>query len=310
MQTRCAIGIDIGGTFTKIALVGAGGQILWQTKMRTGSHGDPEGYLSGLCDVIRPLMEQGPAGIGLSLPGLFASDCRSMVFNPNTPALEGIDFVDCLGDFHLPVRLEQDLNAPALAEYTFGSGRNSRRFLAASMGTGAGAGVIIAGEMLRFAGNTTGDCGHIILDPGGPLCTAGCHGCAEALVTAPAIERLAERAFTDPRGARLQTKAEDGKIPSQAVIAAAQGGDPLAVEIIAETGCWVGQWLASLAPVFIPDTMALCGGVSEAGEALLRACRKRFYELTGPCYADCAIELGAFRSMAGVIGAAAPFLEE
>ena len=307
-MARCAVGIDIGGTFTKLALVDELGGILWHSKIPTQAHGRPDEYLARLCSLIEPLLASRPLGIGASVPGIFAPDCRSIVYNPNTPALVGVDFYDLLEAFHLPVRLEQDLNAPAAAEYAFGCGRGSRRFVAASLGTGAGTGVILDGQMLRFSGNFAGDTGHIILNPDGPPCTAGCRGCAEAMLAAPAVERAARQAFDDPRGAMLRAAAEGDHIPARAVIAAAQSGDPLAVEIMRGIGRQAGQWLASLAPIYLPDRFALCGGVAEVGLPLLEACRERFYQLCGSGYAQCTIELGTFRGLSGVIGAATPFL--
>ncbi|MCZ7567585.1 MAG: ROK family protein [Ardenticatenaceae bacterium] len=308
MMDRRAIGVDIGGTNTKIALVAAGGDILRQTTLPTGTHGDPAPFLRSLIEVLEGLVAPGMTGIGLALPGLFAPDGRSVIHNPNTPALVGIDYFALLDRFHLPIRLEQDLNAPALAEYHFGAGRGIKRLMAAAIGTGLGAAVLVDGIALRFAGNTAGDNGHIILVPGGPHCSAGCSGCAEALVATPAIERAALRVRDDPRAASLRTEARDGRIPARAVIAAALAGDPLAGEIVGGIGGWLGQWLASLAPIFLPDRIVVCGGVAEAGEPLLCAARVRFTELASPDYARCTIIRGAFGGQAGVIGAATPFL--
>lgn len=308
MTERRAIGVDIGGTNTKIALVGPEGAILRQTTLPTGAHGDPTPFLETLVGVVGELVAEEPCGIGLALPGIFAPDGRAVAFNPNTPALEGVDYFAWLKRFGLPVRLEQDLNAPALAEYHFGAGRGARRLAVAAIGTGLGAAAMVDGELLRFAGNSAGDNGHIILDPGGPHCTARCSGCAEALIAAPAIERAALRVLDDPRATALRAEARAGRIPARAVIAATRAGDPLAGEIMGEIGRWLGQWLASLAPIFLPDRIVLCGGVSEAGEPLLRAAQARFFELAGPAYALCTIARGAFGGRAGVIGAATPFL--
>jgi glucokinase len=294
MPGKSAIGVDIGGTYTKLGLVAADASVSHLARIPTAARQEPLPYLQRLAEQIEALLPQNPAGLGLSLPGLHAPDRRSMVFNPNTPALVGIDFQTYFERFGLPVSIETDLNAPAVAENLLGCGRGSRRFLAATLGTGAGVGVIIAGQALRFSGNNAGDAGHVILEPDGPQCTAGCRGCAEALVTIAAIEREA----------RLHALTSTAK----EVIQAARAGDPPAVEIMRLVGRRCGQWLASLAPIFLPDRIALCGGVAEAGLPLLEACRERFYTLAGKNYARCEIVLGDFRELAGVIGAAAPFV--
>jgi glucokinase len=296
---RQAIGIDIGGTFTKIAIVSDDGMIVHSEALRTAARHDPAKYLQELKQRTGILLESHPAqGIGIAAAGFLADDRRSIRYNPNTPALVGIDYIDLLSAFQLPVCLEQDLNVPALAEYYFGEFRSAPRLMTASIGTGLGAGFMIGDRLLDFAGGTAGDTGHVILDPRGPTCTAGCHGCAEALIATPNIVRLARKKNPDktPRTSAHQ------------VILAAREGQPWAVAIIEEIGDWLGQWLASLAPIFLPSHMILCGGVAEAGEVLRLRAESRFHELSGKEYTQAVIALSRFGGRAGVIGAAAPFL--
>jgi len=310
MDQACAIGVDIGGTVTKIALVQAGGAILRQEHIPTGSRSEPEKYLAQLKDLLRDVVgdEARPIGIGLALPGFLSPDRHKITFNPNTPALVGYDFFDLLQPLGLPFHIEQDLNVPAVAEYHLGAGVGSRRCMSASIGTGLGAAVIIDGKLLDFSSHTVGDSGHIILDPDGPTCLVGCHGCGEALISAAAVERGALRAIGESNCVPLWAEMKDGKIPARIVIEACQAGDPLAVKILTEIGAWLGQWVASLAPIFLPDMVVLCGGVAEAGEPLRAACERRFLEIAGPEYTRCTIKLGMFKGLAGVIGAAVPLL--
>jgi glucokinase len=212
--------------------------------------------------------------------------------------LVGIDLVGLLDRFHLPVRLEQDLNVPTVAEYYFGEYRGAPRLMTASIGTGLGAGFMTGDRVLDFSGSTIGDTGHIILEPDGPTCTAGCRGCAEALIATPNIERLAKKYASNP--SQLMKAPE--------VISAAKEGQYWAMKIIEEIGNWLGQWLASLSPIFLPSHILLCGGVAEAGEFLRRKADVRFRELGGPEYTQCVIAISRFGARAGVIGAAAPFL--
>jgi len=151
---------------------------------------------------------------------------------------------------------------------------------------------------LDFAGSTIGDTGHMILMPDGPTCTAGCHGCAEALIATPNIVKLAQKS----KGQKSTP------ISAHRVIAAARDGQPWAVEIIQKIGNWLGQWLASLSPIFLPSHIILCGGVAEAGEVLRLRAESRFRELGGPEYTRAKIAISRFGGQAGVIGAAAPFL--
>src|SRR5512143_3276136 len=225
-----AIGIDIGGTYTKAGLVAGDGTVSDLTRFPTASHVDSAGYLSRLRALVSDWSKEQPLGIGLSLPGFLAPDGRSIQFNPNTPSLVGVDFVSLFEASRLPVRIEQDLNTPALSEHSFGAGQGSKRFMAATMGTGAGVGVILDGELLRFTGNCAGDTGHIIIEPDGPACQVGCHGCAEALVTIPAVEREA-RARLSQRGASDSSKlfSSVDSVTARQIIEAARAGDPMAV---------------------------------------------------------------------------------
>lgn len=293
---RQAIGIDIGGTNTKLAIVSENGEIEHLENLPTAARSESRDYVDQLIQSIGRLIDRALiTGIGIAVPGFLSEDRRSIRYNPNTPALVGIDFVELLDHFHLPVRLEQDLNVPTLAEYYFGEFRGAPRLMTASLGTGLGAGFMIEDRVLDFAGSTIGDTGHIILDPDGSTCTAGCHGCAEALIAAPNIERLAE-------------KHGRGHLRANAVISAAKEGQAWAIEIMDQIGNWLGQWLASLAPIFLPSHIVLCGGVAETGELLRNKAEARFRELGGPEYTKCVIALSRFGGRAGVIGAAAPLL--
>jgi glucokinase len=301
----CAIGIDIGGTYTKVGLVAEDGSVRHLQRIPTASHCDPASYLDQLHALISQHLAEKPVGIGISLPGFHSPDGHCIQFNPNTPALVGIDFFNLFQRHGLPVRIEQDLNTPALAEYYYGSGRGSQRFMAATIGTGVGVGVILNGQVLRFTGNSTGDAGHIILDPEGPQCQVGCHGCAEAMVTIAAIEREAERVKEQLDFSLQPDQMAIRGTSAYAVIQASHQGNQAARGIIETIGRRLGQWLASVAPIFLPDRIALCGGVAEAGEPLLRACLGRFLELAGPDYTHCEVVIGHHRELAGVIGAGA-----
>lgn len=294
----CAIGIDIGGTHTKLARVSATGEVLKLVRTPTTTHGDPAPYLDELRRVASALIAEAPVrGVGLSLNGMLADDLRSSVLSNNSPALQGLDFGGWLEGFGVPYCIEQDLNAPTVAEYTFGAYAGAPRLMTASIGTGLGAGLIVHGEVVRLVGGTLGDTGHIILQPDGPTCTAGCHGCGEALISVPGIERLAAQ------GGRAGT-------PAHQVITAATQAEPWAVEILESVGVWLGQWLASITPILLPSHVLICGGVAVAGEILLRSAVPRFLSLAGPDYTHCQLDYSRFGGLAGVIGAAAPLLAQ
>jgi glucokinase len=309
MSAGLAIGIDIGGTFTKIAIVDKSGEPAWHSSFPTAAQGGVLAYLEHIRQILDQLVKTyRPDGIGMALPGFLRDDMRAIAFSPNTPALVGVEFAEMAESYDLPVHIEPDLNVPALAEYFFGAGQGVKRLMTGVIGTGLGAAVVVDGALLRIFGGIAGDNGHIILKPGGPACTAGCRGCAEAMIATPAIERLSAAYRGDPHAGAIHKAFEEGRFQAGVVIEAARRGDELACAIMEEIGTWIGQWLASLTPIFMPERIVLCGGVSVAGEVLRRPAEERFRQLAGAGYAHCDIRLSQFTNLAGVIGAAAPIL--
>lgn len=300
MTGAVAIGIDIGGTTTKIGRVTTGAVPPDVVRIETAAHHDPNEFLETVMRLVDEQIETDVSGLGVSLAGLLSEDRRSIAFNPNIPALEGVDFVDLFSRFGLPISIEQDLNAVALGEFHSGAGRGAKRLMGVSIGTGLGAALLLDGEPVRFAAGATGDTGHVILDAGGRRCTVGCHGCAEAFVSTAGLAAAVPRQHI--------VNAGDAGDVAQSVTAAAYVGTDWAVEAISTVGRYLGQWLASIAPIFLPDRIVLSGGVAEAGVALIEPCEQRFRELTGPKYAECQLALGTLRSVAGVVGSAVPFL--
>jgi glucokinase len=304
------LGIDIGGTQTKFGLVDATGKISAFRTIPTEATGDPQPFLESLSQIAQEMIDTASgkvAGIGYSVHGYIDQARSGPIVCPNTPALRGVNLRHWTENrFGLPVVINTDLTAHALAEYYFGTGQGVRRFLCLAIGTGLGAGVIIEGDALRFVGGCAGDNGHVIIQPGGPSCSMGCHGCAEALCGTAGVERLArERLGLD--------------IPAHEVIAGAREGHPDMVAIMQQIGQWLGLTVASLCSIFLPERVALSGGTTEAGDVLLHACQQQFRELVGryheetirvaaDFYQGVEIVMGKLRGQTGVVGAAVELL--
>lgn len=311
-----AVGIDIGGTHTKIGLVERTGEIRAYRVLSSASIAeegrDPLPFLQALVEEVERLIDEaeGPvAGVGVSLHGYVNKERTGPIVCPNTPAICGIDLSVYLRHaLGLAVLLESDLTAHALAEYFYGSGRGSQRFLCLAIGTGLGAGVVIDGEPLRYLGGCAGDTGHVILEPDGPPCPMGCRGCAEALCGVKGVERLAHAKMGQSLSARE-------------VIIRARAGNPEARAVIEQIGRWLGQLLASLCSIYLPDRVALSGGISEAGPLLLASVQQRFDELVADYhkstrelgfgfYQGVEFVLGQMRGQTGVVGSVVGFFQE
>lgn len=302
-----ALGIDIGGTHTKIGLVNDRGEISAFRRMPTEARGaDASSYLQAVMAAGRGVVAEADEtiiGVGLSTHGHLDDDRRGPILCENTPALKGVDLRGLLANaFRVPVVVNNDLTAHALAEYYYGSGAGTRRFMVMAIGTGLGVGVIVNGEPLRYIEGTPGDSGRLILDPAGPPDMMGVRGTVEGLCGVRGIERLAQARY-------------GRQVPASEVIQAArEGNDPLAQAVMAQIGGYLGHALALLSPVFLPNKIALTGGTTEAGPVLLNTCRARFdslmgdyhrtlARLAGDYYSEIEIVIGEMRGETGVVGA-------
>jgi len=290
------LGIDIGGTNTKLGLIRPDGSLTHASKIPTEARGnDPTPFFSRLFAATDALVRQaGPdlLGIGISTHGEIDRERRRPVIAGNTPALRNVDVRgEVERQYGLPVVMNNDLTAHALGEYFFGCGRGIERFMCLAMGTGLGAAVIVDGKPLIIDGGNSGNTGLIILDPTGPRDSNGIRGSAEGLCGVPGIERLARERYGRP-------------VPAHEVIAAARAGeDPVAVGIIRQIGTWIGQTLASLSVIFYPHRIALTGGTASSGKVLLDACRAQFDYLVGDFFRDLAANTGGnFRDVEIVLG--------
>lgn len=297
-MTASVLCVDIGGTSSKAGILDKAGELHFIDSIPT----QPEAasFVDRLSDLIERTRARADAaghaiaGIGVAVAGFVSTERDRLVYNSNLSWLEGFPIKDRLSQrFDLPIELEVDSNAATMAEYRFGSGRNSKRFLCITAGTGIGVGMTIDGIPLRFAYGCLGDIGHIIVKPNGPLCTCGGHGCAEILVSAPVL------------GERYGAKAG-----LREVIEAANAHDPRAIAILEEAGGWLGMAIASMANILFPDHIAIAGGLSAAGDLVLAPAERVFRESASIlARSNVSFAKATLGTMATLIGAAWPFWE-
>ncbi|MGA8027680.1 MAG: ROK family protein [Bryobacteraceae bacterium] len=294
---RSVLCVDIGGTSSKVGVLNSSGELSFVDSIPTRP--DADSFLHQLCALIdrtrssAQLHEHQITGLGIAVAGFFNPERDHIVYNSNLQWLEGFPLRNHIAArFDLPLELEVDSNAAAMAEYLFGSGRGSQRFLCVTSGTGLGVGMIIEGIPLRFAYGCLGDMGHLIVQRDGPLCTCGGRGCAEALVSAPSLAQRYKE------GVSLRD-----------VISAARIDDQKAIAVLAEAGEWLGIAISSMANTFFPDHIAVAGGLSEAGDFVMKPLERAFHR-SASLFARSKTSLTRARlgSSATLIGAAWPFL--
>ncbi|MBV9292188.1 MAG: ROK family glucokinase [Frankiales bacterium] len=301
--------MDIGGTKVAAGVVDVSGNVLAQARRRTPSR-DPEHLVDVVTEIVRQLLsEHEVTAVGVGAAGFVDVHRATVLFAPNLAWRDAPLREEISSRVDLPVVVENDANAAAWGEYRFGAGEDRRDVVALTIGTGIGAGLIMNGELFRGSFGIAGEPGHVRVVPGGRQCGCGNYGCWEQYSSGTALVRAAREIATErPDDARrlLELAGSVEAIDGPVVTRAAQEGDAAALDCFDEIGRWLGQGIADLAAVLDPSRFIIGGGVSDAGDLLLRPARETFAAaLTGrghrPMADIVAARLGA---EAGLIGAA------
>lgn len=303
------IGIDIGGTKIAAGVV-EDGRVLAQTRRPTDPQ-NPEAIEAAVIDAVVELRQQHDAtGVGVAAAGFVSPERDGMVFAPNIawrdyPLRErlsrGID---------LPIVVENDANAAGWAEFRFGAAREVRSMVCLTLGTGLGGAIVIDGALLRGSFGAAAELGHMRVVPDGHYCGCGHEGCWEMYASGGALTRAARKALiTDEDRAdelRSRAAADGGKVRGQHVTAAAADGDPLARDLVADLGRWLGAGIADLAAVLDPEMVVIGGGVADTGDLVLESARAEFRaQLSARGYRpELRIELAKLGNDAGIVGVA------
>lgn len=308
------IGIDVGGTNVKIALVDDNGKIIYSNSVPTYAKMGYEYTVNNIKQAIKDLMKETNTtpsdieGIGFDFPGQV--DCKTGVVKlaPNIPGWVNVPIAQMIEDeFHIPTRIDNDVRCAALGELKFGAGRGCENFICITVGTGIGSGIVINGKVVRGATNAAGELGHIKLQMnGGPICGCGDTGCLEAFASGPAIVAMAQEYIKGGKSTKFREMAavEGGEITPYMVAKAAEEGDPVAKRIFEIVGEYIGIGLTSAINLLNPERVIIGGGVAESGELLLGPIRKTIKE-RAMVVAGNAVEIvpAQLGNSAGVIGA-------
>ncbi|MBQ7465828.1 MAG: ROK family protein, partial [Oscillospiraceae bacterium] len=249
------------------------------------------------------------ASVGVGVPGTVEIHSGSILYTCNLP----LQNVPLRKLFHrylpMPLLIENDANCAALAEYHVGAGRESKRFITVTLGTGIGGGIIHNGKIYHGANGMAGEVGHMSIEMGGEPCPCGRRGCWERYASATALKRLTSRVLAENPDSILRTVVDEnaGHVSGQSAFIAARRGDPVGQSVCDTYITYLADGIANLINLFQPDTLAIGGGVSnEEDRSLLLPLRREVERLTIPCSEDkrtkiVKVELG---NQAGIIGAA------
>lgn len=307
-----AIGVDIGGTKIAAGVVDEQGQILAQTRVSTEPD-DASSIDQAISEVFRELSRDYEIGaIGLAAAGFVSPDRRSVLFAPNIAWRNYpiADRVTALIGSDVPIVVENDANAAGWAEFRFGVGQQASDMLMLTVGTGLGGAIIVDNKLVRGRWGVAAEVGHMRVVPSGHYCGCGHEGCWEQYASGSALVRDARgAAISRPREAAHLLDLAEGRaenINGPLVTLAAQSGDALSIELLADLGRWIGEGSASVAALLDPELIVIGGGVGAAGDLLLKPAREAYSEAL-PARGhrpEARIELAALGNEAGIVGAA------
>ena len=305
-----AVGIDVGGTKIAGGVVDEQGAIL-ATARRESPATDTAAIERNIGDLVAELRGNHEiTGVGIGAAGFVDSSRSTVLFAPNLAWRDEPLRKDLEALIGLPVVVENDANAAAWGEFTFGAGEDVADTLLVTVGTGVGGGIVLNGQLHRGAFGVAAEIGHMRVVPDGILCGCGNRGCWEKYASGTALVReardqarqgsLIARTLLDRAGGDVEA------ITGPLITEAARDGDSFAREQLASLGKWLGEGIASLTAVLDPAVVVIGGGVSEAGDLLLDPVRAHFKaNLTGRHYRpELEVRAALLGNKAGMIGAA------
>ncbi len=292
------IGIDVGGTFIKAAIVDTKGKIILSSKTPTPKKG--EDIPMRICEIIDELLAKCEIGreeighIGIGVPGVCDSKKGVIINCPNIEDCKNIEICDYIKNrFNVETYLDNDANCAALGEYIV-SDKKSESFVFVTLGTGVGGGIIINGRLLRGINSAAGEIGHIVMKKDGERCNCGRYGCWERYASVTALVRQAKRAgFT-------------GNVSGRSIFADRVRGSRKADEVIGVWLSYVAEGICDLVNIFQPEEIVIGGGISREGDIILNPIKKFVEEnsiVDSHSFKTTRLRISRLFNDAGVVGA-------
>lgn len=313
MTEKMYVGVDLGGTTVKLAFVNKEGDMIHKWEIPTNTSDGGKHITKDIATSIEQKRESlhidksNLMGIGMGAPGFINFD-TGFVYRAVNIGWEDFPLKDQLEkESELPVIVENDANMAALGEMWQGAGKGASDLLCLTLGTGVGGGVITDGQIVHGITGMAGELGHITMIPeGGYPCNCGKTGCLETLTSATGIRRLAIDSIEDyPTSSLAKKYYSEGNIDSKDIFEAAVKHDPLAEYVVQKVTFYLGWAIANLAIAFNPEKIIIGGGVSKAGDSLIKPLKEQFKKYALPrVYEGAQLRVAELGNDAGVIGGA------
>lgn len=314
------IGIDLGGTNVVAVIVDKKGKIYGQIQFPTQGEKGPEFVIKNISDNIKNLIKSSKISlrniekIGIGSPGPLDSKKGIIMGAVNLPGWKYVELKKELeGYLKIKVGVENDANCAVYGEKWIGAGKNVNNVVGLTLGTGVGGGIIINGKLIRGANYNAAEIGHMSLNPDGPVCNCGAHGCLEQYASATAIAKFAKEKIKS--GARSIiteiVKGDINKITSKVVYEALISGDKVAQEIWNYFIKYLGAGIANVIHILNPELIIIAGGVINAGKYLFDPLKEAVRKQTFPqMFKIVKIVPAKLGELAGAIGAAGIVINE
>lgn len=312
------IGIDLGGTNLKAGLVDRDGKIHQRLSIKTENNADPQIISNQIFYLIDEIINVGaglkPAptsiiGVGLGSPGLVDKKGETILFSPNLPLWRNIPIKRMVSErFSIPCVLENDANAAAWGEKWVGAGKEADSLVMLTLGTGIGGGIVINKKLWRGVNNVAAEIGHMVIQMDGPKCSCGNYGCIEAYASATAMVRRFKELLKSGTPSSLK---DAGDVTAKMINDSAFQGDRASLDIIKETGHYLGVALVNIMHVLNPEVIVLTGGMIGSGDLLMDPIKQVIKEKAFEASAkETKIVFSQLGNDAGIIGAAGCLLNE
>ena len=316
-DARKFVGLDVGGTTMKAAVVTGDGRAAPDVSLDTHPERGQVAGLETMAEAIRKAIAAAGltladiAAIGVATPGLMDIELGLIFDPPNLKPWRNVEVPRAISAKFggKPVAFQNDANAAALGEFWVGAGREFSSMVLFTLGTGIGGGIILDGKVLEGAHSHGGEIGHLRIDlpDRGRLCGCGRRGCLEAYASATAVVARTREALDASAQPSELRHADDGQpLTAEAIFDAAAAGDGVAQQVVADTAFYLGLGAAALMATVDPQAVVFAGGMVAAGQPFLAQIRAnvRQYALSYPAE-KVQIRYATLGSHAGFIGAAA-----
>jgi len=312
-SAKGVLGVDIGGTKIAVGIVDRSGKILAQGRTPMVANETPEAALDAVVSAIDSMLSTSGQieGIGICAPGPLDPKSGIVLNPPNLPCWRNFPLADKVrAKYSVPVKVDNDANAAALAETLWGSAQGFHFVFYATIGTGIGTGIVFDGSIYHGKTGSAGEGGHVSIDYRGPVCLCGKRGCIEILAAGPAIgaRARAKVAAETSRGKTILdlVKGDISSITSQHVGKAFESGDPLAREVLEETVHLLTIWLGNIVDLLDPDVIVVGGGVAAMLRSFFEEIKRELPDwCVNPRAAEIPLLMAHYGADAGIAGGAA-----